>query len=155
MINLQKKECDCHYSVEVLVCSPSSYSQSVQSFLLCYTVHFHSSSPFCLSIGESYMSRPGWPLSPAIHLVQQEQKEGRDEEGHACHEEACPIVTHLVYKESWVNERWDSIITMSMHVLSSSVIMGYKECVPLTKDCFLLPYTKLFKNTTGQRISCF
>jgi hypothetical protein len=84
--------------------------------------------------------------------VQQEQKEGRDEEGHACHDEACPIVTHLVYKESWVNERWDTIITMSVHVLSSSVIMGYKECVPLTKDCFLLPHTKLFKNTTGQRV---
>lgn len=37
---------------------------------------------------------------PAVHLVEEEQEESRDNESHSCHEESHSVVTHLVYEET-------------------------------------------------------
>lgn len=37
---------------------------------------------------------------PAVHLVEEEQEESRDDESHSCHEESHSVVTHLVYEET-------------------------------------------------------
>lgn len=42
----------------------------------------------------------GWPLTPAVHLMEEQQEQSGDDESYTCHEETRPIITHLVNEES-------------------------------------------------------
>lgn len=38
---------------------------------------------------------------PAVHLVEDEQEQSRDDESDSCHEETHPVITHLVNEEAY------------------------------------------------------
>lgn len=43
----------------------------------------------------------GWPFDRAIHLMEEQQEQSRDNESDACHEETCAVVAHLVNEEAY------------------------------------------------------
>lgn len=68
----------------------------------CHVQHFGVSSDRWSRVVHVHIGvLGGRPLTPAVHLMEDEQEQSRDDESHPCHDEPRSIITHLVYEESY------------------------------------------------------